>query len=124
VTDRAPRGVALPGADDQRRAIGPCAISSRRARWIAGGGDVGFGKTEVAVRAAFASPSTAARCRLCPTTILAEQHWNTFRERYRDFPVRVDGVALEAAEVSGWEFGAGKSRLVDAPILSTSSRSS
>ena len=57
-------------------------------------GDVGFGKTEVAVRAAF---SVALNSRqtlvLCPTTILAEQHWNTFRERYRDFPVRVEMVS-------------------------------
>ena len=51
-------------------------------------GDVGFGKTEVAVRAAFAVAVNGRQVLvLCPTTILAEQHWNTFRDRYRDFPV-------------------------------------
>jgi transcription-repair coupling factor (superfamily II helicase) len=57
-------------------------------------GDVGFGKTEVAVRAAFAAAVNGKQTLvLCPTTILAEQHWNTFRERYRDFPVRVEMVS-------------------------------
>jgi len=57
-------------------------------------GDVGFGKTEVAVRAAFATALNGKQTLvLCPTTILAEQHWNTFRERYRDFPVRVEMVS-------------------------------
>jgi transcription-repair coupling factor (superfamily II helicase) len=57
-------------------------------------GDVGFGKTEVAVRAAFAVAVNGRQVLvLCPTTILAEQHWNTFRDRYRDFPVRVEMVS-------------------------------
>ena len=57
-------------------------------------GDVGFGKTEVAVRAAFAAAVNGKQVMmLAPTTILAEQHWNTFRERYRDFPVRVEMVS-------------------------------
>jgi transcription-repair coupling factor (superfamily II helicase) len=57
-------------------------------------GDVGFGKTEVAVRAAFAVAVNGRQTLLLsPTTILAEQHWNTFRERYRDFPVRVEMVS-------------------------------
>jgi transcription-repair coupling factor (superfamily II helicase) len=57
-------------------------------------GDVGFGKTEVAVRAAFAvALNDRQTLVLCPTTILAEQHWNTFRERYRDFPVQVEMVS-------------------------------
>jgi transcription-repair coupling factor (superfamily II helicase) len=57
-------------------------------------GDVGFGKTEVAVRAAFAAAVNGRQTLvLCPTTILAEQHWNTFRDRYRDFPVRVEMVS-------------------------------
>src|SRR5204863_2285184 len=57
-------------------------------------GDVGFGKTEVAVRAAFAVVVNGKQVlMLAPTTILAEQHWNTFRERYRDFPVRVEMVS-------------------------------
>ena len=57
-------------------------------------GDVGFGKTEVAVRAAFAAALNGKQTLvLCPTTILAEQHWNTFRERFRDFPLRVEMVS-------------------------------
>jgi transcription-repair coupling factor (superfamily II helicase) len=57
-------------------------------------GDVGFGKTEVAVRAAFAAAVNGKQTlMLVPTTVLAEQHWNTFRERYRDFPVRVDMIS-------------------------------
>ena len=57
-------------------------------------GDVGFGKTEVAVRAAFAAAVNGKQVLfLCPTTILAEQHWNTFRNRYRDFPIRVEMVS-------------------------------
>ncbi|HET9509460.1 MAG TPA: transcription-repair coupling factor [Gaiellaceae bacterium] len=57
-------------------------------------GDVGFGKTEVAVRAAFAAAVNGKQVLfLCPTTILAEQHWNTFRARFRDFPVRVEMVS-------------------------------
>ena len=57
-------------------------------------GDVGFGKTEVAVRAAFAVALNGKQTlMLVPTTVLAEQHWNTFRERYRDFPVRVEMIS-------------------------------
>ena len=57
-------------------------------------GDVGFGKTEVAVRAAFAVAVNGKQTlMLVPTTVLAQQHWNTFRERYRDFPVRVEMIS-------------------------------
>ncbi len=57
-------------------------------------GDVGFGKTEVAVRAAFAVVAGGKQTLfLAPTTILAQQHWNTLRERYRDFPVTVEMVS-------------------------------
>jgi transcription-repair coupling factor (superfamily II helicase) len=57
-------------------------------------GDVGFGKTEVAVRAAFAVAVEGKQTLLlAPTTILAQQHWNTFRERYRDLPVRVEMIS-------------------------------
>src|SRR6266704_2674326 len=57
-------------------------------------GDVGFGKTEVAVRAAFAVAVNGRQVLLlAPTTILVEQHYNTFRERFRDFPVRVEMVS-------------------------------
>jgi transcription-repair coupling factor (superfamily II helicase) len=57
-------------------------------------GDVGFGKTEVAVRAGFAAALNGKQTlMLVPTTVLAQQHWNTFRERYQDFPVRVEMVS-------------------------------
>jgi transcription-repair coupling factor (superfamily II helicase) len=57
-------------------------------------GDVGFGKTEVAIRAAFAVAVNGKQTlMLAPTTILAEQHWHTFRARFRDFPVNVEMVS-------------------------------
>ncbi len=54
-------------------------------------GDVGFGKTEVALRAAFAA-ATAGRqvAVLVPTTLLAQQHYSNFADRFADWPVRVD----------------------------------
>ena len=54
-------------------------------------GDVGFGKTEVAVRAAFCALSAGKQAAvLVPTTLLAQQHHQTFAERYADHPVRVE----------------------------------
>lgn len=54
-------------------------------------GDVGFGKTEVAVRAAFKSVQSGKQVAvLCPTTILAQQHYNTFRDRLNRYAVSVD----------------------------------
>ena len=54
-------------------------------------GDVGFGKTEVAVRAAFKAVDNGKQVAiLVPTTILAFQHYKTFTERLKDFPVRID----------------------------------
>ncbi len=54
-------------------------------------GDVGYGKTEVAIRAAFKCVQDGKQVAvLVPTTILAQQHGNTFRERLADFPVRVE----------------------------------
>ncbi len=54
-------------------------------------GDVGYGKTEIAIRAAFkAVQENKQVVYLCPTTILAQQHYNTFMQRMKDFPVRVD----------------------------------
>ena len=56
-------------------------------------GDVGFGKTEVAIRAAFKAVADGKQVAvLVPTTILALQHWKTFKERLVDFPVTVDYV--------------------------------
>ena len=57
-------------------------------------GDVGFGKTEVAMRAAFKAATDGKQVAvLVPTTVLALQHYNTFKERFHDFPVRVEYVS-------------------------------
>lgn len=54
-------------------------------------GDVGYGKTEVAIRAAFKAVQEGKQVVvLVPTTILAQQHYNTFSQRMKDFPIRVD----------------------------------
>lgn len=54
-------------------------------------GDVGFGKTEVAVRAAFKAVADNKQVAfLCPTTILSMQHYQTFLQRFQDYPVRIE----------------------------------
>jgi transcription-repair coupling factor (superfamily II helicase) len=54
-------------------------------------GDVGYGKTEVAIRAAFKAVQDGTQVAvLVPTTVLAQQHLGTFTERFADFPVRID----------------------------------
>ncbi len=54
-------------------------------------GDVGYGKTEIAIRAAFKAVQDGKQvAMLAPTTILAQQHYNTFTGRMRDFPVRIE----------------------------------
>ncbi|MFZ4056938.1 MAG: transcription-repair coupling factor [Ferruginibacter sp.] len=56
-------------------------------------GDVGFGKTEIAIRAAFKTCNDSKQAAiLVPTTILAYQHYKTFQERLKDFPVTVDFI--------------------------------
>jgi transcription-repair coupling factor (superfamily II helicase) len=56
-------------------------------------GDVGFGKTEVAIRAAFKTVVDGKQAAiLVPTTILAYQHYQTFKERFKDFPVTIDYI--------------------------------
>ncbi|MDX6540556.1 MAG: hypothetical protein QOI71_2166, partial [Gaiellales bacterium] len=76
-------------------------------------GDVGFGKTEVAMRAAFLVAISGRQVLvLAPTTLLVQQHLQTFRDRFRDFPVRVEAVSRmrDAAEVKAAlkEFREGK----------------
>nr|MBA3867387.1 transcription-repair coupling factor [Solirubrobacterales bacterium] len=76
-------------------------------------GDVGFGKTEVALRAAVKAASDGKQVMiLVPTTILAQQHFGTFRERLADLPFRVEGVSRlrSAAETKAVlrDFEAGK----------------
>jgi transcription-repair coupling factor (superfamily II helicase) len=57
-------------------------------------GDVGFGKTEVALRAAFAAATAGKQVAvLVPTTLLAQQHYRNFADRFADWPVRVDVVS-------------------------------
>ena len=57
-------------------------------------GDVGFGKTEVAVRAVFKAVQDGYQAAvLCPTTVLAQQHFQTFSQRLAEFPVRVAAVS-------------------------------
>ena len=57
-------------------------------------GDVGFGKTEVAMRAAFKAATDGKQVAvLVPTTVLALQHYNTFRERMKDLPVRIEYIS-------------------------------
>lgn len=76
-------------------------------------GDVGFGKTEIAIRAAFKAVSDSKQVAvLVPTTILALQHYRTFSERLKDFPVRVEYLnrtksAKEVKEITA-DLGAGK----------------
>ncbi len=54
-------------------------------------GDVGFGKTEVAIRAAFKAVMDGKQVAfLVPTTVLAQQHYNTLRERFADYPIHVE----------------------------------
>ncbi len=53
-------------------------------------GDVGYGKTEIALRAAFKAVQEGKQVVYLVPTILAEQHYNTFAQRMKDFPVRID----------------------------------
>ncbi|WP_337056655.1 transcription-repair coupling factor [Pseudomonas sp. USHLN015] len=67
-------------------------------------GDVGFGKTEVAMRAAFVAVHSGKQVAvLVPTTLLAQQHYNSFRDRFADWPVKVEVMSRfkTAKEVEG-----------------------
>jgi transcription-repair coupling factor (superfamily II helicase) len=78
---------------DQRRAIDETKfdLESTRPMDRLICGDVGFGKTEVAIRGAFKAITSGKQVAiLVPTTVLAEQHWRTFRERMSDYPIRID----------------------------------
>ncbi|MBU2600600.1 MAG: transcription-repair coupling factor [Actinobacteria bacterium] len=90
--------VAFPHVEtiDQRRTIDEVKDDMERPqpmdRLICG--DVGYGKTEVALRAAFKAAMDSKQVLvLVPTTILAQQHYGTFRERMGEFPVRVEMVS-------------------------------
>ena len=77
---------------DQRRAIEDTKIDMESPRPMDRliCGDVGFGKTEVAIRAAFKAVTGGTQVAiLAPTTVLAEQHWRTFKERMSDYPIEI-----------------------------------
>ena len=78
--------------DDQARAIADVArdMESPRPMDRLICGDVGFGKTEVALRAAFKAAEAGRQVAvLCPTTILANQHWHNFSSRLKKFPIKI-----------------------------------
>jgi transcription-repair coupling factor (superfamily II helicase) len=91
-------------------------------------GDVGFGKTEVAIRAAFKAVMAGKQVAiLVPTTVLAQQHFNTFRERMADYPVRVELLSrfrsrrdqarvIENLATGGVDIVIGTHRLVQADV--------
>jgi len=91
-------------------------------------GDVGFGKTEVAIRAAFRAAAAGRQVAvLVPTTVLAEQHERTFRSRFAGFPFRVESMSrfktgaeqreiLEALAAGGVDVLVGTHRLLSADV--------
>ncbi|HAB15136.1 MAG TPA: transcription-repair coupling factor [Verrucomicrobiales bacterium] len=91
-------------------------------------GDVGFGKTEVAIRAAFKAVMSGKQVAiLVPTTVLAQQHYNSFRERMAEFPVRVELLSrfrttkqqqavLQAAAAGAVDIVIGTHRLVSPDV--------
>ncbi len=81
---------------DQLRAIDEIALDMERDkpmdRLLCG--DVGYGKTEVAIRAAFKAALSGKQVAvLVPTTILAQQHFETFKERFMDYPMRIEVIS-------------------------------
>nr|VFK18746.1 MAG: transcription-repair coupling factor [Candidatus Kentron sp. LPFa] len=91
-------------------------------------GDVGFGKTEVAIRAAFAVVNNSRQVAiLVPTTLLAQQHYQTFSDRFADWPVRVaqlsrfltkpqQGVVLKELSAGQVDIVIGTHRLLQADV--------
>ena len=82
--------------DDQARAIRDVGVDLERTRPMDRlvCGDVGFGKTEVALRAAFRAAMEGRQVALlCPTTVLAQQHLRTFEQRMGNFPITVRGLS-------------------------------
>jgi transcription-repair coupling factor (superfamily II helicase) len=86
-------GFAFNLTEDQARAIDDVLadLASARPMDRLVCGDVGFGKTEVALRAAFAAASSGRQVAvLVPTTLLAQQHYETFADRFADWPMTID----------------------------------
>ncbi len=89
-------GFPFEETPDQKRAIAEIKADMERPRPMDRllCGDVGFGKTEVAMRAAFKAVMDARQVAvLVPTTILAHQHLRTFRERFAPYPVRIEALS-------------------------------
>jgi transcription-repair coupling factor (superfamily II helicase) len=89
-------GFPFEETDDQINAIKACVEDMRSEnpmdRLVCG--DVGFGKTEVAMRAAFIAVQNNKQVAvLVPTTLLAEQHGETFKDRFADWPVRIESLS-------------------------------
>ena len=87
---------AFEPTEDQRTVIGDVLGDMRKAvpmdRVVCG--DVGFGKTEVALRAAFVAVHGGKQVALLvPTTLLAQQHYQTFRDRFADWPVHIEVIS-------------------------------
>jgi transcription-repair coupling factor (superfamily II helicase) len=92
-------------------------------------GDVGFGKTEVAIRAAFKAVMEGKQVAvLAPTTVLAQQHFETFRQRMLDYPVRVEMLSrfrshgeqrkvLELLREGGVDIVIGTHRLISGDVV-------
>ena len=92
-------------------------------------GDVGFGKTEVAIRAAFKAVMEGKQVAvLAPTTVLAQQHFETFRQRMLDYPVRIEMLSrfrsqgeqrkvLELLREGGVDIVIGTHRLISGDVI-------
>ena len=105
--------------DDQDRAIGDVLgdLGAGRPMDRLVVGDVGFGKTEVAMRAAFVAAMSGMQVALvCPTTLLARQHYTNFVERFQGFPLRIGRLSrlVPASEAKSTKEGlaAGKTDIV------------
>jgi transcription-repair coupling factor (superfamily II helicase) len=101
---------------DQQRAIDAVIVdlAAPRAMDRVVCGDVGFGKTEVALRAAFAAATAGKQVAvLVPTTLLAQQHYRNFADRFADWPVRVDVLSRFKSKK---EIEAALQRLADGQI--------
>ena len=105
-------GFGFEATRDQEKAIADVLADMERSepmdRLVCG--DVGFGKTEVALRAAFRAVVDGKQVALlCPTTVLAEQHYQTFRQRMEPFSISV-GL------LSRFVPAAGQKRVIDAAV--------
>lgn len=94
--ERFTAGFPFTETDDQAQAIDDVLadLASRQPMDRVVCGDVGFGKTEVALRAAFVAAQAGRQvCILVPTTLLARQHLQSFQDRFADWPIRVEGLS-------------------------------